>query len=279
MRKSRYGKETNILWEAGVPATNEQVLLDEVPSTLKISDEQNAEIGEAFRKAKEKNPHFFDGTLWRYQDCKAEENGVTFRVSPVMYSQHNVLRDEQNKPIWFYPNPISINAVQVTTDGYIPLGVKGVVADQKGLCTMGSGFIKRGVNPDDGKNYPPVSIFSVTSDECIEETTYNITNPENAFDIEEARALGAIFGSNHDTTICVYVPLKVESRDLDLGNKEHSDLLFLPADYDAMQRFLYESGMHGIPAADHLLGDIELFALNKMKGYLDSERQHSLSCD
>ena len=150
------------------------------------------------------------------------------------------------------------------------------MADQKGLCTIGSGFIKRGVNPDDGKNYPPVSIFSVTSDECIEETAYNISSPEHAFNIENARALGAIFGDNHDTTICVYVPLKVESRDIDLGNKEHSDLLFLQADYDTMQRFLYEGGVHGIPAADHLLGDIELFSLNKLKGYIDSKHHRSL---
>jgi hypothetical protein len=55
------------------------------------------------------------------------------------------------------------------------------------------------------------------------------------------------------------VPLKVKKNDISLGNQEHSDMFFLKDSQKSLDDFLNEGGIKGIPAADHLLGDISLF--------------------
>jgi len=245
-------KELLFWWTGFEPY--ERFTSEEVKSRFTLSPREENKIRKEFEKNKQNNPHFFDGTLWRYEKIFTDSRGAVLQLSPITYMPHNVLRFEKRQ-LNNYPNPISINAVQVTVDGYIPVGVRGKLSDQKGLCTMGSGFVKR-ILDKEGKNFPPTNIFQTTEKECLEETSYSFPYP---FDIEEAYALGAIFGSNHDTTICVYVPLKVQKRDIGLGNQEYSDLFFLKADEKSLDDFLNEGGIKGIPAADHLLGDIALY--------------------
>jgi len=257
MRESKFGKETAFLWEGW--ASREQLLLEEVASSFDMSRQDEERVAKAFEEAKAKNPHFFDGTLWRYECTRDVRGGNIVDVSPINYSRHNVLRYEQGKPIEFYPNPVSINAVQETVDGYLLIGVKGKVADQKGLGVMGAGFIKRKLDAE-GESLPPESVFTACERECLEETAYSVENP---FDAEELVAMGAIFGSNHDTTFSIYVPLNASSKEVDLGNQEHSDLILLPTDIQSLETFLGEGAMRGMPAADHLLGCVELYMENK----------------
>lgn len=264
MQKSIYGKELAFFWTGST--TPEQLSLREVASTLKICEEEEQRINVAFEEAKKKNPNFFDGTLWRYEGHQNLRGGVEFLLSPTNYMPHNILRHEQS-PISYengrfvskYPNPFSVNAFQVTADGYLLVGVKGIKSDQQGLGVMGAGFVKR--ETDRGKNLPPKNLFRVTLRECLEETDYlNDTAPTET-DMEKFRVLGMIFGSNHDTTACVYVPLKATRKEVEIGNLEHSDLLFLPVqERSSLVKFLNDGGMKGIPAVDHLLGCVELYS-------------------
>ena len=251
---SAYGSnDLTYLWQGHLG--NENFSLTEVPSTLKISDEDQKRIDESWNAALLKNPASFDGTLWRYEGYTQKEGGVHFNVSPVAYSRHNVMRHAKGEPVSYYPNPFSINAIQHTTDGYLLIGVKGEKSDQVGLGMMGAGFSKRSLDKN-GNNNPPENLMRTVERECMEETKYLVASP---FDVEEFRALGVIFGSNHDTTVGVYVPLKAARNEVGIGNREHSDLWFLPDTKTALTRFLKDGGMHGAPAVDHALGCIELY--------------------
>ncbi len=269
MRKSKFGKETAFLWVPERPLYSEQIVLKTVDSTLEISSEEQEKIDAAFEKAKAENPNFFDGLLWRYEGHHDIRGGTHLIMSPTTYTPHNIRRHE-NHPVSYdtdqflskHVNPFSVNAVQVTADGYILIGVKGDISDQQGLGVMGAGFIKR------EKGLPPRNIFSEALRESAEETSYASGTEPNEGDIESLSALGTIWGRNHDTTTAIYVPLRATSKEVDLGNLEHSDLLFLPSDRGSLERFLQDGGMNGLPAVDHLLGGVELYMHAKEKGYV-----------
>ena len=262
MEKSKYGKQIAYLWKGN--ATNEQICLKEVSSTLYISEDKKEEIEKSFQEAKLKNPNFFDGTLWRYEGINNLCGGVEFLLSPTTYMPHNILRHEdypisvkEGKFKSNYPNPFSINSLQITADNYILIGVKGNKSDQRGLGVMGAGFIKRNIQR--GNNLPPEDIFQAALRESNEETAYANNTAPIEEDINNFRALGTIFGSNHDTTACIYVPLNAKKSEVDIGNLEHSDLFFLKNDKKSLENFLNEGGMKGVPAVDHLIGCIELY--------------------
>lgn len=259
LEKSKYGKETAFLYRGNL--TNEQVSLSEVHSTLNITHSEKDRLKIAFDEAKAKNPQFFDGLLWRYEGHNVINGGVEFLVSPTSYMSHNIRRNEifsvayeNGRFISGHVNPFSINAVQKTADGYILIGVKSdKKSDQKGLGVMGAGFIKR------KEGFPPEDIFVTTLRECNEETSYNRADTLTDNHLEDFRFLGNVFGSNHDTTACIYVPLNAIKTEVGIKNQEHSDLLFLKTDMHSLETFLNESGMKGIIAVDHLLGDIQLY--------------------
>ncbi len=266
MEKSKFGKETTYLWRGNL--SQEQVSLIPVSSTLVINDEEKIKLKEDFKQAKAKNPNFFNGPLWRLEGHNLVRGGVEFLVSPTYYLEHNIKRN-QVLPFNYntrinsnYVNPFSINAIQETSDNYLLIGVKGVKSDQIGLGVMGAGFIKR----KDG--FPPENLFGAVLRECQEETSYSPGTELNEGSIEDWKALGAIWGSNHDTTVGVYVPLKATSKQVDLGNQEHSDLWFLKTDKNSLEKFLNEGGMNGANAVDHLLGGVELYLESKCNGLL-----------
>lgn len=309
MEKSKYGKELFYLWTGNLD--NEQVSIQEISSNLIISAKKQEQIKEKFLEAKTKNPHFFDGLLWRYEGHEESRGGVTFYISPTSYMPHNILRFE-NFPVFYegkssysssslhnrgmiktrYPNPFSINALQRTLDGYLLIGVKGEKSDQIGLGVMGAGFIRR--THDGTKNILPEGIFAGTLRECNEETSY-LESRLSEGDMYNFRALGTILGSNHDTTTCVYVPLKVTKDKVGIGNKEHNALILLEDNPVILEKVLESGGVgvdhlkykntlfetysqrgkkeqmtilknsqNGIvPAVDHLLGCIEIYLRNR----------------
>jgi hypothetical protein len=266
-RKSVYGKEVMYLWTGHF--NNEGLTSEVVPSTLVISNDERNKIDEAFITAKAKNPHYFDGTLWRYEGHKEVRGGIQFLLSETTYGVHNILRNERlpaeyknGRFLSHYPNPFSINALQRTLDGYLLIGVKGKISDQTGnLGVMGAGFVKRDLN--EGKSLSPKNIFAETLRECGEETAYVSGTEPLESEREKLIALGTIFGSNHDTTTCVYVPLRAKKSEVDIGNQEHSDLLFLEDEPSRLERFLNEGGINEVPACDHLIGCVELYLQNK----------------
>ncbi len=258
IRSSKYGRELEYLWKGNLG--HEEITQKVIPSTLEINSEEQVQIKKAFKESKAQNPNFFDGLLWRFEGHNLVRGGVEFLLSETTYMSHNILRHgtfsvnyENGRLNSHYPNPHSINALQRTVDGYFLIGVKGKISDQRGLGVMGAGFIKR------KKDLPPRNIFLETLRECNEETAYANETAPTETDMESFKTLGAIFGSNHDTTIGVYVPLNAKKSEVDIGNQEHSDLLFLKDDPKRLEEFLIEGGMQGIPAVDHLIGCIELY--------------------
>ena len=257
MRKSDYGKETTFLWEGIIP--HDKINLIEVPSTLIISQSMDEKIKTEWGKIEAKNPNAWDAPKWRTEFVHDDGNQVNIYVSPMFYSEHNVMRHEQGQPVAFYPNPMSINAIQVTNDGYILIGVKGKGSDQKGLGPVGAGFVERYVD-NLGKSKTPEKLAYVVLKECFQETKYD---KKKDFNMEDTRALGVIFGSNHDTTVGFYVPLMASSKEVDINSNEHDDLLLLPSKDQDICEVLNNGGYKGISASDHLLGCLESYVLRK----------------
>lgn len=268
MRKSAYGKEIVFLWE-GLKKYN-KIILNPTESTLAVSAELQEKIDAAWKRALASNPDVFDGLKWRTESVYEEGSNMVCDVSPITYSQHNVLRHIQGQPVSFYPNPLTINTVQETADGYILIGVRGKGSDQKGLAVLGAGFVDRYVN-EDGSSKQPENLWQAVQRECLEETHYARTP---GFDITHAVAMAVIFGSNHDTTFGFYLPLDVGSAEVKLGNNEYSDLIFLPNNPESLQQVLATGGHKGMPAADHLLGCLETYLSKKSAGQIKSAYQH-----
>ncbi len=262
MRRSEYGKNLTFFLEPEPPFLGcNQVLMGERESTFVLPPSLEREIEEKWNKKSGGKRPLREGA-WRYEGYTFDsDKNLHLWVSPTKYVWHNILRETKGMPDSFYPSPITVNSIQETTDGFIPIAVRGGISDQRGLCFFGSGFF------DNEKNLPPKNPFSVAYSECHEEGAYDLLCPESAFDIQDARFLGLSRGSNTDLTTYIYIPLRVPHTKLRLNpeNKEHSDLWFLPTDTDSLSKFLKEGGVKGGLAADHCIGGIEQYLLNKKK--------------
>ncbi len=284
MEQSPYGKDLSYFLKLEKPLSPNQVFMHEVDSSFEISPQVHEKIErEWFEEKRGTRPKREEE--WRYECFDFDKKGLHIFVSPTFYVWHNILRKgngiaeyvempvDKNTAhglIALYPTPITVNSIPVTTDGFIPIAVRktpsaGGTSDQLGLCALGSGFFGRFVK--NGKNLPPNSPFSVAYRENHDESCYDLPCPESAFNIQNAKLLGLIRGSNTDITASIYTPLDVSHSKVHLNpdSKEHSDLWFLPTDHCYLQKFLEEGGMNRAKAADHLLGDIELFMINKTK--------------
>jgi hypothetical protein len=267
MEKSDYGKEITFFYE-GPPLHHDQVMTTVVDSTLSISPSLREEIDKEFAKAVENNPNFTDAPKWRYEGHELPEGGINILVSLTSYKPHFVLRKkdfgfsyDDNRFASNWPNPYNINPIQVTENGkgHILIGEKGKISDQKGLGLMGAGFINvAGSQPE--------NMFVAALRESAEETNYD--QGCNPHDIETLRLMGPIFGSNHDTTMSIYVPVPANKDQVRIGNLEHTEMLHLPTDLSSLEDFLNKEGMNGIQAVDHLIGSVELFYNAKKAGHI-----------
>lgn len=259
MRKSEFGKKTRFFWEGFLPVDDVGVFCTD--STLRLRPDLEVKVAKEWQKVTEKNPHAFDGLKWRTESIKANkfksdpDPPLKIMVSPTRYSVHNALRHVDDKPVDFYPNPLTVNTIQETADGYIALGVRGKTSDQRGLALLGSGFVERYQNAD-GTDKAPERLGYVVQKECLEETKYD---KKLSFTMADARALAVVFGSNHDTTVGVHLPVFATSKELHLGNDEHSDLVFLPNNPETIRKVLKQGKHKGIPLADHALGCLEAY--------------------
>jgi len=275
-----------ILWKGWLMPSDIEMV--EVSSTLKtLTEEQNRTIKAKFDEAKSKNPHFYDGPLWRFEGVKGVDEGVSIFVSPTTYLPHNVLRNEKGRdkqPLIIpeniqYPNPASINAVPVTSDNFAIIGIKGGISDQVGLGAIG-GFLKRYLPTKEMPNPKPESIFSAVQREIKEESTL----VDNDMDIFESRVMGAIYGSNKDTTFATYLPVKPRASEITLKSNEHAATISIPATEKRLELFLegyvdeaiheirfnnkdaeerYNKGKLKMVPVDHCYGDLSLLLENK----------------
>ncbi|MGV8141440.1 MAG: hypothetical protein ACP5NW_03290 [Candidatus Woesearchaeota archaeon] len=259
MHKSKFGKELYFIWKSREGIRPEDIHLRIVPSTLQMSDDLQKKIHSEWTDMIKKNPLLFDSPKWRTEFVNETCKGLEIYLSPIMYSQHNVMRKIPNQVMQFYPNPLTVNTVQVTSDNYILLGVKGKGSDQKGIGLMGAGFVERYVDKEGNSKTPEMFGYTVQK-ECLEETRYD---KKFSFNMVDAKALAVMFGSNHDTTIGFHLPIFATSKEISINNNEHDDIIFLPDKYDDIYNFLKEGGYKGIPASDHALGCIEAYDFYK----------------
>ena len=259
MRKSNHGKELIFLWETNAGLKPEEVSLKVVPTTLQISDEMQKRIDTEWENTLKDNPHAFDAPKWRAEFVNGTYSTLEIYVSPIFYSQHNVMRHIPNQSMLFYPNPLDIGTIQVTADDYILLGVKGKGSDQKGLGLLGAGFVERYVDHS-GITKNPEMLGYVVQKECLEETRYG---RKLSFNMNDAKVLAAVFGSNHDTTIGVYLPIFATSKEVALNGNEHNDIILLPNKTEDIASLLKQGAYKGIPASDYVMGCLEAFMMYK----------------
>src|SRR3989338_7325739 len=216
-----FGSTLKYLW-VGFCARDE-IASKVVHSTLEISPEHQIIIKNEWKKVLERNPSTFDGFLWRYEGFYIHNGKTNIELSPTSYSPHRVLRDIKKQPTRFYPNPIGVNTVQITPDGYIVLGIR---KDNGLICVAGAGYVDKKAD-NQTSSAEPENFFDTMKRECIEELDYGNEMP---FKTDEARTMGIIFGRFHTATMSMYLPLNVKSKDITIKEPEHSELVFLHDD-------------------------------------------------
>lgn len=270
--KSRFGKDLTYLFAPREPLKPYEITMGEVPSTFSLTQEQQEEIARKFKEANVGE----DGTKWRYEGVEPWrnfDNGIRIKVSPIMYSQHFIRRKTPGLKISEWPNPFTINTLQITKDKKLLIAVRNLFgSDQKGLAALGSGFCDRYTNAI-GTDLPPASSFVWSLREILHEGDYAYEFP---FDFAKTRFIGIINGSNRDTTGMYVLPLLVNADQVRLNPKnisekgapEHSGLIAMEATPERLKQFLEEGGifLHSekdreikkAEAPDHLLGGVEL---------------------
>jgi len=294
MRKSQYGKNLRFHWEGYIPL--EQVVLIPTHSTLDINPEMQEKLKLKLEETLKANPNYDIGKKLRTEFVHYDEktDKVLIFVSPTDYFTHSILRKEPNQAMQFYPNPITINTIQETKEGYLLLGIRNPkVCDQANLAFIGAGFVER--------TEPQETIAKRVKTECEEETKYfeykegKKTSP---FNIKNAKALCVVTGSNTDTSVVTHLPLDKLAWECSPGNNEYNQFVYLSTSPREIKRFLdnggycvsentdcivrdsnnfidaraYELFSSGriIPAADHLLGGLEAYLHCKEKGLIRS---------
>lgn len=307
--KLPFGEDLQVYFKGVLPTSSINFKISEssliIPEGLKEKLLEN----QAAIKA---NPNRWDGEKWRTEGINfVEHNGskeIEINISPILYSEHDLLKKERFASLSQYPNPITVNAAQETKDGYLLLAVKdGKISDQTGIGMLGAGFVER------KGDSTPLSILGTTALEAMSETNYiksGVIDPKDKeskveipFEMDNSKTLGAVFGSNRDTTIAVHVPLQVNSDQVRLGHNlrngafvcEHQLGILVPNDLDTIAKILNEgaieipkSALSGEVAAgtkeeesvklklvDQALGVLYLYKLHRESGAIKSEAQAS----
>lgn len=270
MRTTRDSNDILLPWgisKSHGPVWLDNVVFNRVDSTLDLPQYVTDKVDATWAGIVEKNPHAFDGKLWRFEHLKYGHGILKVDVSPITYKWHNVGRHE-SLAFGESVNPLSVNVISETLDGKLLIGVRGKTSDQKGAAIAPAGFLDRYEASD-----VPKPLAYTTFKETFEELLFNHDRADTV-DLRETRVLGLVYGSNRDTTIAIYNPLNVTSDEVTFGNDEHSDLLFLSNNPDAIREVTQTRKFQGIPAADHMVGCLELYQDAKDLEYVASAKQH-----
>ena len=266
MEKSEYGKE--LVFYSKAFRRLKDVEIEVTGSTFNINEHYKKMVKNSWDDAKKKNPNIFDAGKWRLELVHEKKDTTRISVSGgISYSQHNVLRHvkcalrhEEGMPIGFYPNPLTINVIQETTDGYILLGKRGKGSDQKNIAFVGGGFVEKY-----DKDTTPEKLGFVMQKECMEETKYR---RKLSFNMNKANVLGIVFGSNHDTSVISHLPIFGKKEDVDINGDEFDEIIYLPNNEKDIMEVLESGKLEGIELADHALGCLELYLKHKKAGLI-----------
>lgn len=271
--KSRYGKELydfrSIMQK---PLRWEDIQLNIIDSTFTMTPELENEVSEAWKKTLEKNPSAFDAPKLRLEGLEYDDETLFIHVSDkISYAKHNVIRNKVGLPLTAYPTPVTINALQETTDGYLLLGERNTgVSDQSGAAIVGAGF--HDFTQKKGRTFYAGDMFETALRESFEETEYSGENKsvKNPINKKYIRAITLVRGSNTDVALGFHFPLRVASDQVDLNrhNKEFLKMLKIKNSASNLEHIIGTGNLRGatsdkgviegdILIADHPLGVLE----------------------
>jgi len=143
------GKQIHMIWESalnkrslGYTLTNSNFNMREIlKPTFCIKPELQKKVEKEWKEYQEKNPSARNLPLWRFDKMEySRPKDYYFHVSPIDYAYHIVLRNHDERDLApniilqnydecdlfpsIFPNPLSVNAVQETSDGFLLAGIK-----------------------------------------------------------------------------------------------------------------------------------------------------------
>ncbi|NWF96892.1 MAG: hypothetical protein HXY34_12190 [Candidatus Thorarchaeota archaeon] len=243
----------NGLWK------REAVNIREVPSSWAPTAEQRRLVERAWQDA---SRVVYDGPVWRFEGVLTTGKDLHIRLSRCSYKWHYVLKEQQYPTPSHYPNPASVTSLVVTEDRKIPVAVRQGPDQGNRLHSLGAGFIDAvtSVHSDHPSswNFIPENIFDTAVREVQEESTIQLKD----IDSDAMALIGAAWGSNHDTTFVIVVPVSVTSDAVGMRGDEHSTLHFVPTDRTETQRVVERGALcnqaNDVPATDHLVLALQL---------------------
>ncbi|HII68680.1 TPA: NUDIX hydrolase [Candidatus Woesearchaeota archaeon] len=235
--QSSYGSSLGYIWKGFLPV--DKVILQEISSTLNTS-ELGSLIKEKWDSIKAKNPKAYSDTLLRFEQYTEKDGVLTIGVSETDYKTHKALSGIEDLATTLYPTPIGVTLLQKTSDGYV---VMGYHAAKKAIDSVGSGWIK-----------PGETVEEAAMREACEETIY-----VGGLKIkDEPSVIALISGSLRDVGVGVLYSLDYKRGDVSLS-KEHEELIYLPANKQAIEKVLTNGKLNEVLVVDQALGMLERY--------------------
>jgi len=252
-----------IIW-TGTKGLDETVL-NEVGSSLEITDELEQQIERA-RKEIEEDPGRRVGKLWRFESSEDRQSGLFVNASHTDYGVHYVLREVKNKQRDFYALPIGVNPLLEVKDGidrYIVLGLIDEHSDHPGLALAGSRFIYRA---DDGSK-PDETIKDAIKRGVTTKTT--ISEENIARHLGLSRVIGLVYAeSTHDVGIVTYVPMEGLTTNEIRPAGNYDRVFFMPKHLSAINELIRTGQYEGFPATEQLRRSLFIYQHQRALGNL-----------
>ncbi len=258
MRKSDKINETYYRWEGNKGL--DDVVLEILGSKLELSSPRDREIKAFWEDFIKKHPEAYNGQLWRLESV-LENSKLRIAVSATDYQIHAALMNE-TLPLESYPNPIGINALQETSDGYLLMGDRGKIN------ALGAGFIDM---QEDG-----LSLKAAFLREHNEETTYADTS---FFSHEKfwrsVNALAISHCEEHDNGVILPSLIPLTHKEVGLKGKEHRELVLIPNRTALLQGIIFTGLFKGKRLYNQTLATLEQYLRGREAGIARSEYVHS----
>ncbi|MFH0978787.1 MAG: hypothetical protein V1837_05800 [Candidatus Woesearchaeota archaeon] len=258
---SEYGSEVKYLWQGFLPL--ESVVVIKSGKRFEPDKAAKDKIAAYILESLKEDPKWFDGAKLRFDNFYEQGTTLFINAGWTKFSENKVMSKIPRHTMEWYPNELSVDTLQETVDGYFPLG-------KRGKSNIFPGFID---SYGCGTYGTKVNTAETVEDECKEETKYLFTR--EPFDITNARAMALIWGMSHNTTLGIYLPIKVKEAHLAPGNDEHNEIVLLPNSRENIEQLLNTGKIGEAIVFDHTIGLIEQYIKNRTDGNIKPVRVHS----
>jgi len=227
-----------------------------IDSTFNLNSDLEGIINNNWEEASSIHSHLFNEPRLRFENIKLNDEGIlVIEVSyGVGYKEHHALRGLDLKgslPSENQPNLMTVNALQITRDNYILVGVRNPKgSDQSDCAVVGGGFLN--VLTDEGKISPfsPGSIFETVLIEVGNETQYDGNGRLNGIGVVDRRNMKLCTvtkGSNGDITAGVIVPLRANADEVELNKNcdEFTQMIRIKNDESNLRQIIETGNIKG----------------------------------